>query len=363
MSASPILLSCLAFFVALASSGCTASGPSAPSDPSPAAPSPSSPSSGSTGGTSEPDDPAITPVTGEINGGCAPDGAPGHQTKRCKVDGVEVAFDVDVPERCVSRVCGVILDVHGWSMNGPMQGLHTRLSELTKDERFILVHPTAPGSPPSWGKGKYPFSQDFAYDDTVWGFAVATQTRFHADDKRLHITGFSQGAMMSFRLAFAHAERIASIAPISGPSGFADPSPFGGATPTNDVPSRKVPILYIHGTKDKELEFDKNAIVLRDEIVKTYGLGVPDTLRSETSLRAYAYRVGPGAIFEFWEHDYATTNLNTVGGHCVPGPIEAGDGVLVAKPPSARPFRCVDPNQTLDAGTEILRFFKEHPLP
>ena len=129
------------------------------------------------------------------------------------------------------------------------------------------------------------------------------------------------------------------------------------------MPSRKVPILYIHGTKDKELEFDKNAIVLRDEIVKTYGLGVPDTLRSETSLRAYAYRVGPGAIFEFWEHDYATTNLNTVGGHCVPGPIEAGDGVLVAKPPSARPFRCVDPNQTLDAGTEILRFFKEHPLP
>lgn len=303
--------------------------------------------------------PPLSPVEGELNGGCAPDGTAGHQLKEC-ADGVR--FDVDVPDRCLTGSCGVILDVHGWSMTGPMMSLHSRLSDLAGPRGYIVVHPTAPGDPPSWGKGKSPYSKDFSFDPTVWSFVEATATRFHCDDKKLHATGFSQGAMLAFRVAFDHPDRVASIAPIAGPWGFAEPTPFRDSKPTGEVPKVKVPILYIHGTKDRELKFEGNALVLRDAILSGYGLGVAESLHQAATVRASRYRDANGAtLFEFWEHDYATADERTVGGHCVPGPVAPEDGHYIGFSPSERPFRCIDGDQDFDAGVEILRFFEEHP--
>jgi pimeloyl-ACP methyl ester carboxylesterase len=73
---------------------------------------------------------------------------------------------------------------------------------------FVVVQPSAPGLPATWGLGEH--------DDVVWDFVVATADLLDTDPDRLHFMGFSQGSMMSFRMLCAHADAIASIAPDSG---------------------------------------------------------------------------------------------------------------------------------------------------
>ncbi|HEY0300392.1 MAG TPA: hypothetical protein VGC36_03625, partial [Rhizomicrobium sp.] len=56
---------------------------------------------------------------------------------------------------------------------------------------------------------------------------------------RIYSTGFSNGAFFSQVLACAMAERIAAVAPVSG-----------GALAFECTPSRPVPILIQHGSRD-----------------------------------------------------------------------------------------------------------------
>jgi polyhydroxybutyrate depolymerase len=64
------------------------------------------------------------------------------------------------------------------------------------------------------------------------------------DPKRVYATGMSNGAIMSYRLASELSDRIAAIAPVSGPMG----------TPTCK-PSRPVPVIHFHGTDDENAPF------------------------------------------------------------------------------------------------------------
>ena len=62
------------------------------------------------------------------------------------------------------------------------------------------------------------------------------------DSRRVYLTGFSNGAAMSHRLACEAADRITAIAPIGGGNQFA------GASACN--PSRATPVFHIHGEQD-----------------------------------------------------------------------------------------------------------------
>lgn len=299
--------------------------------------------------------------TGPLNNGCAPEGHSGHQTVKC-LDGT--TFDVEVSEKCVRGGCGVILDVHGWSMTGPMEDRHTRLNDLAVPKGYVVIQPTAPGSPPSWAADK-PTGRDFKFDETVWGFFEATMQRFGANRDRVHMTGFSQGSMMTFRFFYAHGDTFASIAPIAGPDGFVFPkNAFASIEITGKPPPKRIPILYTHGTKDRLLSFDRTAIPLREEILKAYELSTvaPEVIKNEPAFRASRWRAADDGrtLFEFWEHDFSQGDIY-IGGHCLSGPIKEGDGEFRK---SEVPFRCLNekkPQGQYDLGLEILRFFEEHP--
>lgn len=299
--------------------------------------------------------------TGPLNGGCAANPGAGHQTITCS-DGV--VFDVEVSPDCARGLwpktrkgCGLILDVHGWSMDGPMEDRHTRLRELAVPRGFIVVQPTAPGDPPSWATDK-PTGREFAFDETVWRFTEATMQRFAVDSDRVHMTGFSQGGMMTFRFLFAHADAFASVAPIAGPDGFLYPTnAFASIETTGWAPPIKIPILYTHGTKDRMLSFEKIVPALKEEILRAYGLGLPETIHDEPTYRAARWRDDAGrTMFELWDHDFAQGNIY-IAGHCVSGPFKDGDGAFRQ---SDIPFRCLDAVQ-YDLGAELVRFFEEHP--
>jgi poly(3-hydroxybutyrate) depolymerase len=273
-----------------------------------------------------------------------------------------VAFDVEVPDSCAAGGCGAILDVHGWSMNGPMEDRHTRMRALAGPKGFVIVQPTAPGSPPSWTDGN-PLGHNFPFDGTVWGFFAATLQRFGADPDRVHMLGFSQGGMMTNRFLYAHGDTFASMAPVSGPDGFATLN--GTVLQGMDVqppPANKVPVFYMHGTRDALLKFDKTALPYKSAIIAAYGLGAAETIKSETGLRGEKYAVDGRTMFEWYDHDYAQDNIY-IAGHCITGPITDGDGKFTDQ--DKTPYRCLTdadhPTIDFDLGAEILRFFTEHP--
>ena len=128
----------------------------------------------------------------------------------------------------------------------------TGWSELAAREGFALAVPEAlppdPNAPPSflanpprWNDGSPPLfgspeSDDVAFLTLVIDDAV---NRFGVDPRRVFVTGFSNGAGMTFRFAAERANRVAAIAPVAGHLWARDPKP-----------SRPVPTLYTLGARD-----------------------------------------------------------------------------------------------------------------
>jgi poly(3-hydroxybutyrate) depolymerase len=76
------------------------------------------------------------------------------------------------------------------------------------------------------------------------------------DPKRVFATGFSNGGMLSHRLACQLSDRIASIVAVSGGSGATDYDMTPPETLFDCTPGRPVPVLHIHGTQDACYPFD-----------------------------------------------------------------------------------------------------------
>jgi dienelactone hydrolase len=280
-----------------------------------------------------PPDDAATPVPDGAPGApdssvawaCAPEPAAGHQEIDCP-EGVHM--DVEASAACAAGGCGVILDVHGATMSGDLMDQHTRMRTLAPPLGYVVVQPSAPGVPSSWGTGEH--------DDVVYDFLLATIERFAIDPHRIHMTGFSQGGMMTYRTLCAHAETFASVAPMAGGGCFA-----------GTEPAVEVPILHVHGHEDLIVSWDLVAVPQRDAILEAWPFGPPILVSSGSGYTATRWVTSSGTVFELWEHDYDAGIL--VGGHCFPGP---DDGAF---------YRC--DGGEFDTTTEVLRFFGEHPKP
>jgi polyhydroxybutyrate depolymerase len=87
------------------------------------------------------------------------------------------------------------------------------------------------------------------------------------DAKRVYATGISNGAIMCYRLASELSDRIAAIAPVSGPMGTA-----------TCRPKRPVAVMHFHGTNDEFAPFQGGKG--SKSITQTDFLPVPYTIRA-----------------------------------------------------------------------------------
>jgi pimeloyl-ACP methyl ester carboxylesterase len=255
---------------------------------------------------------------------CAPEAVAGHQEAIVCPEGV--LFDVEASVDCVAGGCGLVLDVHGYTMSADQLDTHTRMRQLAPPLGYVVVQPSAPGIPPTWGVGEH--------DDVVWQFVEATMQTFAIDPDRVHVMGFSQGSMMTFRLLCAHADAIASVAPDSGGGCF-----DGGE------PAVERAILYVQGHTDNILPWSIHGPPQRDAIVAAWSMGDEAVFASGTKYTATRWQSAAGTVFEFWEHDYSADPY--LGGHCLATPLGAGL------------FSC--DGAEFDYGAEALRFFLAHP--
>lgn len=128
----------------------------------------------------------------------------------------------------------------------------TGWSELARHEGFALAVPeslppdlTKPPAfltnPQRWNDGAPALFSPPPVDDVRFLTAVMDDAvvRCGIDARRVFVTGFSNGAGMTFRIAAEAAHRVAAIAPVAGYCWVNDPRP-----------TRPVPTLYMVGTHD-----------------------------------------------------------------------------------------------------------------
>jgi pimeloyl-ACP methyl ester carboxylesterase len=250
---------------------------------------------------------------------CIPVVDPGRYTEQpCG----ELTFMLTVPASCALRRCGLIVDLHGGTMTGQMEADNTEIDRIGAERGYVVLHPSAPGG--LW--------QD-THDLTVLNLVFETVTAFHIDPKRVHVTGFSQGGYMTWRIICRYSNLFASAAPAAAAANGAILLPevgceFGSNDPTDD----QVDILFMFGSRDA-LVLPQTAITQSDAVIAHYGLSYSTRLVNDPSVRWDRYTAPSGMTFEFIHHDYITNGaiFLPLQGHCYPG---SGDQMFGCEPPN-----------------------------
>lgn len=134
----------------------------------------------------------------------------------------------------------VVLDLHGYSEGAQVHTLMSDLGSYGDTEGFITITPHGTGAVPRW--------------DTTAGSADVTfigdlldevEETLCVDDRRVFVTGLSNGAFLTSALACTYADRIAAAAPVAGIRSIDDCDA-----------SRPVPVIAFHGTNDTFVTYD-----------------------------------------------------------------------------------------------------------
>jgi polyhydroxybutyrate depolymerase len=235
----------------------------------------------------------------------------------------------------------------GWDATADREGFLVVLPEATRPDpsqppRFLA-------NPPRWNDGCGPgvsLPDDVAFLGAVLDDVAA---HFAVDRCRVYVTGFSNGAAMTFRLAAELAPRLAAVAPVAGHCCLPDPRP--------ECP---VPTCYLVGAQDPLIPLEGGVVrtpwghtnvkpAVRETLRKwAHALGLsPDAVvaREENGVRIEAF--GPR------EPDVEFLVYTIAGlGHHWPG----GRGQLKKRIAG-------NPSNRLAANDVILDFFRRHALP
>lgn len=123
----------------------------------------------------------------------------------CRVDGIDVVYTVTVPKGCENGGCGLVLDVHGMSMNANQQNAGTKLrqfgwvaTDYGASTPYIVVQPNLTDI---FDRNKLiDFSSlvGGAYDNEIGNLVYFTNhviDVYNVDTNRTHMYGFSRGGL------------------------------------------------------------------------------------------------------------------------------------------------------------------------
>ncbi len=155
------------------------------------------------------------------------------------------------------RPAPLVFLLHGYSNTGPQEEAYVRIGTLADEFGFVYVTPTGTTdliNNPFWNATDA--CCDLAgtgVDDSGYLRALidAIRAQVEIDDKRIWITGRSNGGFMSYRMACDHADLVAAAVSISGAT-YANASLC--------MPSEPVHTLEVHGTSDNVINYGGGTI-------------------------------------------------------------------------------------------------------
>ena len=145
----------------------------------------------------------------------------------------------------------LVFVLHGGGGNAANAEKMTGFTEKAREKNFIVAYPEGSGRLRrgllTWNAGHCcGYAIENKVDDVAFISALIDELikRHSIDDKRIYVTGMSNGGMMSHRLGIELSHRIAAIAPVVG-------TVFGDER----KPAQPVAALMINGLLDENVPF------------------------------------------------------------------------------------------------------------
>lgn len=148
-----------------------------------------------------------------------------------------------------------LLSIHGGGGTAMIQAQTSQLVKYAQAQQFYVAFLEGTGLIQTFNGGACCGSaQTQNVDDVAYARAVLDDltANFAVNTARVYSTGFSNGGIMSHRLACQLADRIAGIAAVGGASGQFD---RGGTQYYACNPLRPIPMLQIHATNDRNYPY------------------------------------------------------------------------------------------------------------
>jgi len=163
------------------------------------------------------------------------------------VDGVTRQYLVYLPvDYDGSERLPVMLAYHGGGGNAFGMLFLADFRPFADEDNFIAVYPqglpeNGDSGPPIWNS-EGPFSNGVDEIGYTAAMLDALDDEFEIDETRVYATGYSNGANLAWELACLLSDRITAVAPVAGS--------MWTWTETLCAPTRPVPVVSIHGTRD-----------------------------------------------------------------------------------------------------------------
>lgn len=179
---------------------------------------------------------------------------PGHSQLALQVGNLERHYLLHVPPNYEKgKPLPLVIMLHGMGGTALLSLRETGWSAKADSENFIVAYPEATRpeqkqspnlrtNPQAWNDGSGRFhAAEREIDDVAFIKALieSLKSSYSVDPDRIYVTGFSNGASMTFRLGAELADRIAAIAPHSGTCWTESLSP-----------ARAISVCYLAGDSD-----------------------------------------------------------------------------------------------------------------
>jgi polyhydroxybutyrate depolymerase len=175
-------------------------------------------------------------------------------------DSLKRTYNIHIPSSHNKNVQSpLVIALHGRGANGVSMLIltHKGFNKMADQDGFIVIYPD--GIELNWNDGRMDEeANDRAHRENIndVGFISALIDSmindYNIDPKRVYVTGISNGAIMSYRLACELSDKITAIAPVDG------------NIPTlyfpECAPSRAVSVLAINNTDDPLVPFQGGEI-------------------------------------------------------------------------------------------------------
>ena len=183
--------------------------------------------------------------------GSAPTVIPLDEQRTLMVGDLERTYYIHIPEGLnTEQSVPLVFVLHGFQENGNYARNYTGMDDIADANGFIVVYPDGSGSSGSlsWnasGCCGYALENNVDEKALVRSIISDVETIVKIDPKRTFATGFSNGALLSYRLACEMSDTFAAVAPAGGVLMY---SPC--------QPQEPVSLMHVHGINDRVVPID-----------------------------------------------------------------------------------------------------------